>query len=297
VQFARDLREHLRRVMLCKLNPAVLEIPDNEKKALEEQKGSFSTAWLIRAGHIISKALDEMRWNDQPRMVLELYLVRMAQAYVGADELIGRLEKLEKNIALDDDVSPAPVTFKSPAPVYVPKEKPSPKQEAPAAEKAAETSPAPATQSAAEAVAENDGTQDVGSLWHQVVTEFGQNRPLIANLLTESSAKAIVGNSLMIVVSNKFQQDGVKRNQALIEEILARRAGRPLGLNVTIGAVVKSAEPVQEEIIVAEESVVAEPSQTTLYQVEGDLSDLKSTIPPGLEKIAGKFPGKITKKK
>ena len=53
--------------------------------------------------------------------------------------------------------------------------------------------------------------------------------------------------------------------------------------------------PVSEEIVVEEES--AEQTPAEMFQVEGEMSTAKPVIPSGLEKIAGKFPGKITKKK
>ena len=43
-----------------------------------------------------------MRWNDQPRLVLELYLLKLAQPFVPLSELVERLEKIEKNIPFDE---------------------------------------------------------------------------------------------------------------------------------------------------------------------------------------------------
>jgi len=63
------------------VNPAVVDLPAEEKKILETQKQLFTRGWLIRAGRLISKALDEMRWNDQPRLILELYLLKLAHTF------------------------------------------------------------------------------------------------------------------------------------------------------------------------------------------------------------------------
>src|SRR5207248_2934798 len=49
--------------------------------------------------HIIKgmgQCVDEMRWNDNPRLVLELYSLRLTQPFVDAGELLRRLENLEK---------------------------------------------------------------------------------------------------------------------------------------------------------------------------------------------------------
>ena len=102
LQFARDLREHLRHILLYSINPEVVELPADEKKLLETQKTLFSKDWLIRAGRLISKALDEMRWNDQPRLTMELYLLKLAQPYMPLNDLVERLEKLESNTPFDE---------------------------------------------------------------------------------------------------------------------------------------------------------------------------------------------------
>jgi DNA polymerase-3 subunit gamma/tau len=42
LQFCRDLREHLRSLLLFKLNPAILEITDDDKRVLANQKDAWS---------------------------------------------------------------------------------------------------------------------------------------------------------------------------------------------------------------------------------------------------------------
>ncbi len=100
LQYARDLREHLRYLMILSLNSSVLEVTPDELKELEKRKTIFSVPWLIRSGHMLSRALDELRWSEQPRLVLELHMLRLAQPFESVKELIERIESLEKNDSL-----------------------------------------------------------------------------------------------------------------------------------------------------------------------------------------------------
>jgi DNA polymerase-3 subunit gamma/tau len=295
LQFGRDLRDHLRHLLLYKLNPAVLELTPEEKKILDRQHPLFTSPWLIRSGHLISKALDEMRWNDQPRLVFELYALKMAQPYAAFDELVARLDKLEQGVPFEPE-APAPVRTvvkEAPAPVYrAAKPETAAPAPAPIPAPAAEAAPEPA-----EAVAPvADGA--IAPLWRTVVAEIGRSHPVIGGVLAEVSLQGVAGNSLMIAVSNKFQQEGVRRNQAMIEELLEKRAGRSLNLKISVdpNRAVPAAETAKEEIVVAEEEEEAPAAQPDHYQVEGNLAEMKDIIPPGLEKIVDKFPGKITKK-
>ena len=48
---------------------------------------------------VMGQCLDEMRWNDNPQLVLELYALRLTQPFVDAGALLKRLEELEKRNA------------------------------------------------------------------------------------------------------------------------------------------------------------------------------------------------------
>ena len=96
LQFARDLRDHLRQVMIYSINPEISEVSTEEKKLFEVQKALFSVARHVRMNNLLSKALEEMRWHDQPRILLEMYLLKMSEPYYNVGELINRISDIEK---------------------------------------------------------------------------------------------------------------------------------------------------------------------------------------------------------
>lgn len=303
LQFTRDLREHLRRILLFKVNPAILEMTAEEKKILEAQQQLFAPDWLIRSGHLLSKALDEMRWSDQARLVLELYLLKIAQPYAGITELVERLEKMEKNMPVDPElpaVAPLPRSVAAPVATYAPASSvpfgvPTPAP-APVARPAAPAAKAPV----AEESQPVNLPKDISIVWDEVVAEFGRTRPIIASVLAGVTLEGNTGNALILSVRNAFQQEGIKRNQQAIEDLIEKKAGKRFALKLSVNEAPVAAAPVAvakqelEEVVVEEEMAPAE--QKEMFQVEGSTADAPVSLPAGLDKIAKKFPGKITKK-
>jgi DNA polymerase-3 subunit gamma/tau len=100
-QFARDLRDHLRRIMIYSINPEIIEISSEDKKLFDTQKELFTVARHIRMNNLLSKALEEMRWYDRPRILIEMYLLKISEPYYDLGELINRLAELEKSVKSD----------------------------------------------------------------------------------------------------------------------------------------------------------------------------------------------------
>ncbi|MDR2860855.1 MAG: DNA polymerase III subunit gamma/tau, partial [Elusimicrobiota bacterium] len=101
LQFAKDLRDHLRQIMIYNISPEILDISQEDKQILENQKSLFTTARYLRMNNLISKALEEMHWHDQPRILLEMYLLKMAESYYDINALLKRIGELEKSFGAD----------------------------------------------------------------------------------------------------------------------------------------------------------------------------------------------------
>src|SRR4029077_11991941 len=74
---------------------------------------STSLAEILQMIKVLGQCLDEMRWNDNPQLVLELYALRLSQPFVNAGELLKRLEALEGRVGGSEGRS----TGESPGPV------------------------------------------------------------------------------------------------------------------------------------------------------------------------------------
>jgi DNA polymerase III subunit gamma/tau len=287
LQFGRDLREHFRKTLIAKINSPILEVNEDERKALEKQKELFSSSWLIRSSQLLSKCLDEMRWSDQPRLVMELYLLKIAEPYVAADELVKRLEKLE--VSGPDsgfEPEPAPEVKRQTAPQTKPQvSAPAPVEK-----------PVTYSKPVEPAGTKTHSLEEMKAIWNSVTNDLRIEKPLVGSVLEGVEFCGASDGSMMIGVTSKFQQDGIKRNQAVIESAVANKFGRSFRVNMTI--LEKKAEPAvtvtADEIIVEEENNA--PVAQELYKVEGNSDKPKDPIPSSLDKILGKFPGRVSKK-
>ncbi|MBN1823845.1 MAG: DNA polymerase III subunit gamma/tau [Endomicrobiales bacterium] len=291
-QFAKDLREHLRKLLLFKINPEALEIIPEEEKTLSEQKELFGVPWLLRAGKMISKAMDDMKYSDEPRLVLELHMLKLAQPYVPASELMEKLEKMESGIPPEDGPAQPPSVR------YAEKnaEDGSDKLEFGVKEQAAPRQQAGPGGEQNTVVKETDGA---ASVWDAVVSDIRKNRPLVGSILQGAGARNGSGNVFNVIVQNQFQADSVARNQGLIEECIQKKTGQRYAVRPVIEEKPQASKQEAPEVVA--EEIVAEngggnPGAVEVFEVEEEVSAKKS-VPSGLEKIASKFPGKITKKK
>jgi DNA polymerase III subunit gamma/tau len=103
-QFARDLLGHLRQLIVVR---TIGEPPDSfavtaaEPERLRTQAASFSDLTLGRSIDTLSKALSDIREGDDPRMTVELALLRCARPQLdpGREALAERLERIEAALA------------------------------------------------------------------------------------------------------------------------------------------------------------------------------------------------------
>jgi DNA polymerase III subunit gamma/tau len=101
VQFGRDLLAHLRELLVVRTIgdlPATLNFTAVEPARLKAQASAFTDLALGRSIDAIAKALADVREGDEPRMTLELALLRAARPELdpSREALAQRLERLER---------------------------------------------------------------------------------------------------------------------------------------------------------------------------------------------------------
>ncbi|MCA6079391.1 MAG: DNA polymerase III subunit gamma/tau [Endomicrobium sp.] len=261
LQFARDLRDHLRNVMIYSINPAVAEISSEDKKLFDIQKTSFTVSRHLRMNNLLSKALEEMRWHDHPRIILEMYLLKMSEPYYDVGELINIISDLEKNVKVSGGSS-------------LPFEKQS------------------AVQSESCVTDEVSASVDLAIVWNEIVSEIIKKHPLTAVALKRASIEVKDVSSIQLTVSGQFDYDSILEFQEQISELFQRKTG----LNVTMGIVI---EEVASKNEIAEEDIVIKKEnspQSFEYGVEENCKENAETaVPKHIEEIAKKF-GSIAKK-
>jgi DNA polymerase-3 subunit gamma/tau len=152
-QFGRDLLAHLRQLLVIRVagaDAADRGLTAADPERMRAQAEAFSELGLGRAIDVIAAALSAIREGDEPRMTLELALLRAARPQLdpSREAFAQRLERLEQALAQGGaPAAPAPApqaqtTEASSAP------QPDPAPEPPAAEAPRRPEPAPAAQPA-----------------------------------------------------------------------------------------------------------------------------------------------------
>ncbi|MDR2399968.1 MAG: DNA polymerase III subunit gamma/tau [Endomicrobium sp.] len=250
LQFARDLRDHLRQVMVYLINPEATEISSQDKKLFEIQKSLFTVSRHISMNNLLSKALEEMRWHDQPRTVLEMYLLKMSEPYYNVGELINRISELEKSVGKGS-------VFES----ETPQEK--------------------------ESTADIDisETIDLIDVWTEIVSEILKKHPLTAQSLKKAVIKVIGDTSVQLIVGGQFDYEGIINFQEQIIKLFQRKTGTDIKFKVVVEKNIPQKQQ-EENIVVKEEKS----KSYVEYEVKEDLKETaKTAVPKHIENIAKKF--------
>ena len=101
--FLKDLIHHLRNLLVIKVchdGSELIDVGEDTFKAYTEQAQKASQERLMRAIEILCAAEAEMRWSTQPRVSLEMALVRICrpEQEVTLDALLDRVAKLEQQL-------------------------------------------------------------------------------------------------------------------------------------------------------------------------------------------------------
>lgn len=100
-QFIKDLILHFRNLLIIKTSNASIELMDMDEEAFKkyrEQGETFSVEFILRVLDILSDAETKGKWATQPRIILEMGLIKLVKLEEELP-LIERVEKLEEKIA------------------------------------------------------------------------------------------------------------------------------------------------------------------------------------------------------
>ncbi len=300
-QLAEDLLDRRHRLLLWKAGVRDPRAPDAAE--MEQEAALLSEERLERDLTVLSRAVADMRRSEVPRVTFELACLEMAQDAVSVNELVERLEILEK--ALRSGTPPAPVrpppVRETPPSAPPPSPAAHPPSPGPAPRTAESDSPAPAL------VSGSWGPDLVRTAWTTMVNDVGHKKPSLETFLHMARWSALPGNVLKLSFDQEFQKAQVTAQEPLWMEILRRKI--PLAFTVQYAvespvarpaAPTKAPAPVpvntpddEEEAVV--ESAVEEGDAPGEPQVEGEEEspETAAALDPGVRKILDKFPGRV----
>jgi DNA polymerase-3 subunit gamma/tau len=213
-----DLLEHLRHLLLVQNMgevPDSLPVTDEARTRLREQANQLPAPSVVRLIDLLAVAVDDMRQGGDPRLPLELALVKVTRpgADLSRESLAFRLERLEAG---------APAT--PAAPTVAPEHTPEPQQPA---------SPAP----------EAPVSLELGQLqeaWRRTILPAVEQRSIpIGKTLAEAHPASLAGDTLTLEFPEsasfhmKLAED--PKNSAMLRDALYEVTGRKLAVTFELG--------------------------------------------------------------
>jgi DNA polymerase-3 subunit gamma/tau len=249
-RLVNDLLEHLRHLMLVQHMdevPESLPVTEETRERLREQANQLSPATVLRLCDLLGEALGDMRQGGDPRLPLELALVKATRpgADLSWEALSHRIERLEQR---PPGANPAPAPEPPPAarPARARKTKPASEDLAPAEPAEASEEPPPATN-------ESEGALSLERLqeaWQRSVLPAIASIPT-RSLFQEARPVALEGTRLRIEfpLSAAFHRNLAEdeKNSAQLAEALYELTGARLSFEFVLAEERAESEAVSEE--------------------------------------------------
>jgi DNA polymerase-3 subunit gamma/tau len=243
-----DLIEHLRQLMLAQHLgdvPETIATSEEARERMRSQANQVGQATVLRLIDLLAVAVDDMRQGGDPRLPLELALVKVTRAAsdLSRESIAFRLERLEGGTA----PTPPPAAPVAPAPAQA---------DEPAPEARPAPVPVPVTVGAP-----NLELSQLQEAWSSQVLPAVEERGGIptASLLREAHPAELSGETLTLEFppSAKFHLDMARepKNADLLADALYDVTGRRLELAFELGearAAAADEEPAGEEEFLAE---------------------------------------------
>ena len=262
-QIMRTLLEHFRDLLIAKVaqDPAgVLDTTPERLAALRQQAAGADVADLLRAAKILSDADVEARAHSQPRLLLEIALIRLARPEMDPtlQGLQARVQALERggrpSPAAAAETPPArrtatrrepahdsPTRQESVSPGGSPRREPPPPGTAPRRGAAPAGSPLrhdPPPKAAEEAAPLALTLQDVRNRWARVLEEVKRLKMFCHALLIEGVPLEVRGHTLVVGLRSgyNFHVESLHRpeNRLVVEQALERVFGQRLVLHCQV---------------------------------------------------------------
>lgn len=237
-QVLRTLLEHFRDLLLVKTcGPAaseILDAPQERFERLAAQVEGTGVPDLLRAVRVLNDAASDARWSTQPRLALEVALVRLARPEMdpSLEGVLTRLDRLEAGGPVTPARTPAPTPpTPQPTPPVLPPSTPAPPSR-----------PAPARRPRERADA-GDGEptgggaplvsiDDVRRQWARVLEDIKRTKMICHALLIDGTPLEVNGDMLIVGLRSAytFHMDNLNRseNRDVVEKALARVLAHPL---------------------------------------------------------------------
>lgn len=262
-EFLNGLNEHFRNMLVVNSTgaTALIEAPDVQKKRYQEDAKSFSESDLLRLITVTTQTASALRWNQQPRYMLEIGLLQMIKmdSSIEIQQLLSKLEDLKKRVGGKPDTSdiallrreekvepPIRGSVRATPPTLRPDQIVSPrliladvpsKHQQSRPLRPSDSDPAPIPSTAGEL--SGLSIEDVHTKWSSLIDQTRKERIDLWAFLGESKPLEIRGDKLQIGCPDNFHLDTFRRNRDYISQL----AQKVYGGKVKLEAILSSAPP------------------------------------------------------
>ena len=246
-QILRSLVEHFRDLLVVAVvrDPQdIVETGESRLAVLRAESARLAPGAILQKIRILTAAEAEARFATQPRVVLEMALLKLSRPEMDAsiDGLAARLEALEHpesreaaTKASDVERPPARKPDAPPPPKRASRDR-GPQGGADAVEAALPASAGAEAASPGQPLAGID-IELVRARWERLMDAVKQRTRTVHAFLLESAPQAVEGNDLVLAVRHKFHLEQLcdDKNRRLVEELLGAVLGTSLRLRPVLG--------------------------------------------------------------
>ena len=236
--FTEQIVRFLREMFLSSMAPQLVQLADDHAKMAADMTARYGVASVVRAIEVLGEDLVDIRRAPDPRLVLEVTLVRLASNVIANDtaSLLARVERLESGSS-----HPRDVTGPIPRPRLTSNTQPSPA--------ASGTSSRPATRSSIQPPAQPStqpsatvaptptvavlATDDLVGAWPSVVRTL---KATVRALYSAVDVVGIEGDTLVVSAPSEMHKKKCLELKDHVCTALTAAAGRPINVDVRVQA-------------------------------------------------------------
>ncbi len=247
-QVTRTLIDHFRDLLVVKTgnrDADLIDTTEGRLTALTAQAGQTTIESILRTLNILSATESEARWSPQPRLLLEIALIRLCRPDMdpSLEGLLARVQSLEQRLggsppqAPPGEPKPATPT-KAPEPPRRNPASPRPTGREDSKAEVAVTSPASAPTESRPVAGPALAVEDVRRQWGRVLEEVKRTKMFCHALIIEGIPLRVEDATLVVGLRSgyNFHVDNLHRpeNRVVVEDAVERVLQHRLRLQCTI---------------------------------------------------------------
>lgn len=272
--FTEQVVRFLREMFLSSMAPQLVQLSEEHAKVAAEMTARFGVASVVRAIEVLGEALLDIRRAPDPRLVLEVTLVRLASDTVANDtsSLLARLERLESGGAPQ---RPRDVTGPIPRPKLANATPPT------ASGRSTTTSP-PSRSPSRESTPPESPTGPSGDLvaaWPTVVRTL---KATVRALYSAVEVVGVEGDVFVVLAPSDMHRRKCLELKEHVQSALSAAAGRAIDLDVRVQA--------PRNAVLRSVPVEAAESGSVVHD-NVDVTDDDMPVESVVDQIAKTFPG------